>query len=262
MESIIEHSLQIKDEDRNNLSSRWKNGDFELFNNTNRHLNRYRNIIPFSHNRIHLPSSTYINASITQDSKYIMTQSPLSQTKEHFWEMIETYSCDLIVMLVQVQRGKCEQYWPNSFETETFTDFTLTTITSPTITPTTIMTKVSIKSRKTGKERIVTHFNFIKWPDHSVPSVSFSEFNTFLSDPLFSQTENPIVVHCSAGIERTASFIIMKTPLPSHCTELEELILLIKNRIIEMRQQRIGAVQLPRQFRYIVEYFNSLLTLR
>lgn len=266
MDSINKHSLTIKEIDLKDMNKRWENDDYITFSRTNRHLNRYNNIIPFSHNCVKLSSSSkYINASITSDYKYIMTQSPLPGTREDFWEMVHLYKCDLIIMLVKVQEGKCEQYWPEPFKTDLFNNFSITNISIPLVNSSTITTTLSLRRRDAngndyGNERIIKHFNFIEWPDHSIPSIEFSKFDSILKDPIH-QTSNPAIVHCSAGIERSASFIIMKSPIPSDIKKLEDLIAIIRDRIIEMRKQRIYAVQLPRQFKYIVEYFCYILNI-
>ena len=67
-----------------------------------------------------------------------------------------------------------------------------------------------------GTEREIYHFHFKSWPDHGVPQdpgavLGFlSDVNT-RQDKLVKEMMNPgpIIVHCSAGIGRTGTFIVI-----------------------------------------------------
>lgn len=68
-----------------------------------------------------------------------------------------------------------------------------------------------------SEERIVYHFHFVHWPDFGVPD-SPDEFLDFLSvvrqsgcfDVDLNRTESdPVVVHCTAGIGRTGTFVLV-----------------------------------------------------
>ena len=55
----------------------------------------------------------------------------------------------------------------------------------------------------------VTHFHYTAWPDHGVPSDATSLIN-FIKRVREAQphsTEVPLLVHCSAGVGRTGTFI-------------------------------------------------------
>lgn len=71
----------------------------------NRHLNRYRDVIPFDHSRITLQRciNDYVNANLVEIEqarrKYILTQGPLANTITHFWAMVWEQNCKAIVML-------------------------------------------------------------------------------------------------------------------------------------------------------------------
>merc|ERR1739846_79818 len=66
---------------------------------------------------------------------------------------------------------------------------------------------------KSQKERRIYHFHFQAWPDHGVPSDPGCVLQ-FLEDVNSNQeslepTPGAIVVHCSAGIGRTGTFIVI-----------------------------------------------------
>ena len=67
-----------------------------------------------------------------------------------------------------------------------------------------------------AERRTISHFHFKAWPDHGVPHDPGSVLG-FLQDVNLCQTTlneqeldmGPIVVHCSAGIGRTGTFIVV-----------------------------------------------------
>ncbi|KAI0125920.1 protein-tyrosine phosphatase [Xylariales sp. AK1849] len=85
--------------------------------------NRYKDILPFEHARVHLAdksagSCDYINASHVQASRshkrYIAAQGPLPATFDDFWSVIWDHDVRVIVMLTAESEGgtlKCHPYW-------------------------------------------------------------------------------------------------------------------------------------------------------
>ncbi|KAI0484495.1 hypothetical protein GGR56DRAFT_662609 [Xylariaceae sp. FL0804] len=85
--------------------------------------NRYKDILPFEHARVRLPTRKegacdYINASHIQASRshkrYIASQGPLPATFEDFWSIVWDQDVRVIVMLTAEQEGgqlKCHPYW-------------------------------------------------------------------------------------------------------------------------------------------------------
>lgn len=67
-----------------------------------------------------------------------------------------------------------------------------------------------------GDGRVISHFHFKAWPDHGVPHDPGAVLG-FLQDVTLRQStsvdegheQGPIVVHCSAGIGRTGTFIVV-----------------------------------------------------
>ncbi|KAI2467688.1 hypothetical protein F4781DRAFT_423206 [Annulohypoxylon bovei var. microspora] len=87
--------------------------------------NRYKDILPFEHARVHLTGRPegvcdYINASHVQASRsykrYIASQGPLPATFDDFWSVIWDQDVRVIVMLTAESEGgqlKCHSYWQN-----------------------------------------------------------------------------------------------------------------------------------------------------
>ena len=77
-----------------------------------------------------------------------------------------------------------------------------------------IIRVIRLKNKINSEERCVYQIHFIGWPDYGIPDISdgkifitFSEMNRYIDN--FNINRNPIIVHCSAGVGRTGTFICM-----------------------------------------------------
>ena len=87
----------------------------------------------------------------------------------------------------------------------------------------------------------VTHYHFTEWPDHGVPTdkMCMIEFIGHIRKA-HPPERAPLVVHCSAGVGRTGTFIVLDTMLQR--LEQEES-LNIYDFLLEIRHQRVKLVQ-------------------
>ena len=211
----------------------------------NKKKNRYKNILPFDHTRVTLkdahpsvPGSDYINANyITDDCgvvKYIATQGCVPDTVNDFWRMVWQENSRVIVMTTnEIERGrmKCQRYWPEVQKEMDFGPFMVVTV-SEEKKPHYVLRELLIQKAapevfegEDGVEegydeleepRTIYHFHFTVWPDHGVPQDP-AEVLAYLDDVNQQQKQlkelelspGPVVVHCSAGIGRTGTFIIV-----------------------------------------------------
>ncbi|XP_076135016.1 receptor-type tyrosine-protein phosphatase C isoform X3 [Alosa pseudoharengus] len=234
----------------------------EAKNSENQIKNRYVDILPYDYNRVQLSASggggeacaDYINASFIEgfkeQKKYIAAQGPKEETMVDFWRMIWEQKSSIIVMVTRCEEGnrnKCAQYWPSmDRETEIFGDYVLK-IKKEDLCPDYIIRHLTIINRKDkSPEREVTHIQFTSWPDHGVPSEPHqllklrrrvNSFSNFFS--------GPIVVHCSAGVGRTGTYIGIDAMMES----LEaEGVMDIYGYVVKMRRQRCLMVQVEAQY--------------
>ncbi|CAI7990937.1 Receptor-type tyrosine-protein phosphatase H [Geodia barretti] len=192
----------------------------------NINLNRFRNIYPYDDSRVPLKEipgelgSDYINASFVSGycgNRYIAAQAPLNETIDHFWRMVWEYEIEAIVMLtkcVEMTREKSAQYWPESLsETITPGDRLSVTLSSSTPYAEYHIRKLLVKHlTESDKTVTVTQFHYTAWPDHGVPDnvMSVIRFIRHVRKlfPAASQ-DQPLLVHCSAGVGRTGTFITL-----------------------------------------------------
>ncbi|XP_014647953.1 PREDICTED: receptor-type tyrosine-protein phosphatase eta [Ceratotherium simum simum] len=186
----------------------------------NRGKNRYNNVLPYDISRVKLSAQNhstedYINANYMpgyhSKRDFIATQGPLPNTLKDFWRMVWEKNVYAIVMLtkcVEQGRTKCEEYWPSK-QAQDYGDITVA-MTSETVLPEWTIRDFTVKNIQTSESHPLRQFHFTSWPDHGVPDTTDLLINfRYLVRDYMKQIphESPILVHCSAGVGRTGTFI-------------------------------------------------------
>ncbi|XP_074130682.1 receptor-type tyrosine-protein phosphatase eta [Sminthopsis crassicaudata] len=186
----------------------------------NRGKNRYNNVLPYDISRVKLSIQTqvtddYINANYMpgyySKKDFIATQGPLPNTLKDFWRMVwekNIYSIVMLTKCVEQGRTKCEEYWPSK-QTQNYGDITVA-MTSEIILPEWTIRDFTVKNSKTSESHPLRQFHFTSWPDHGVPDTTdlLINFRYLVNDYMKqSPPESPVLVHCSAGVGRTGTFI-------------------------------------------------------
>eukprot|EP00794_Sanderia_malayensis_P014900 gene14900-16444_t len=225
----------------------------------NKAKNRYRRILPFDHTRVKLKDvnpdvlgSDYINADfIDGDSevKYIATQGSLPDTIDDFWRMIYFEHCRIILNVTrEVERGrtKCAKYWPDALETLETENFSIKGINEKE-TPEYVLRdfEVTYKSKPDDVCKRVSQYHYVHWPEHGVPPDPGSVLEVLHDVCLCNKNEGkgPIVVHCSAGVGRTGTFIVIDILLGILQTHGLDSEIDIPKTIQLVRSQRPSMVQ-------------------
>lgn len=248
----------------------------------NKSKNRYKNILPFDHTRVLLHDaeqgivgSDYVNAnyitseedSLEPKKTYIATQGCLPGTVVDFWRMVwQENSRVIVVTTKEVERGKNKvvKYWPDEHTENKEKEWQAHNATykvkflKETVEIDYILRELLlIREPNDGKledPRKMYQFHFQTWPDYGVPADPGSVLN-FLHMVNAQQEAitgaGPIVVHCSAGIGRTGTFIVIDILLNQIKTHGFDCDIDIQKTILMVRSQRSGMVQTEAQYKFV-----------
>eukprot|EP00055_Hartaetosiga_balthica_P017296 m.114810 g.114810 ORF g.114810 m.114810 type:complete len:1000 (+) comp9283_c5_seq1:123-3122(+) len=248
-------------------------------------LNRFRDILPNPATRVMLsqipedPTLEYINANYIRGyghcsaREYIAAQAPMRTGVFNFWRMLWETKVHTIIMTTQFiesNKSKCAEYFSEDPSASVLPNFvfgpesllfhvqTLTKQVKPEYEIRVIRVTVH------GESRDITHFWHTSWPDHDVPKLPSGEMNTTGSLNILHEVRqhrrkvgdtNPLLIHCSAGIGRTGTLIVIDHAMRG----IENGDVIDINKIIaELREDRMALVQHVNQYKFcyqaVVEY--------
>ncbi|XP_034102498.1 tyrosine-protein phosphatase 10D isoform X2 [Drosophila albomicans] len=222
----------------------------------NRPKNRFTNILPYDHSRFKLQpvddddGSDYINANYmpghNSPREFIVTQGPLHSTREEFWRMCWESNSRAIVMLTRCfekGREKCDQYWPIDPVPIFYGDIKVQLMTNTHFLDWSI---AEFMVSRNCESRIMRHFHFTTWPDFGVPEPpqSLVRFVRAFRDRIGTDMR-PIIVHCSAGVGRSGTFIALDRIL-QHINKSDYVD--IFGIVFAMRKERVFMVQTEQQY--------------
>ncbi|NXK84836.1 PTPRV phosphatase, partial [Amazona guildingii] len=186
--------------------------------------NRYPHVLPYDHSRVKLsqlgedPHSDYINANFmpgyTSRQEFIATQGPLKKTIEDFWRLVwEQNVCNIIMLTVCMENGRvlCDHYWPSESAPVSYGQVRIHLLMQSSSEEWT-MRKFKLWHEGVRAERHVSHLHYTAWPDHGIPesTTSIMTFRELVREHIQSTKDaGPTLVHCSAGVGRTGTFIAL-----------------------------------------------------
>ncbi|RUS71753.1 hypothetical protein EGW08_020484, partial [Elysia chlorotica] len=233
----------------------------------NRPKNRFTNILPYDHSRVKLlptdddEGSDYINANympgFNSKREYIATQGPLPATRDDFWRMVWEQSARNIVMLTRCQekgREKSDHYWPTDSDPKFYGDLHVVVL-NETHMPDWTVTEIRVSLGE--QSRNVRHFHYKIWPDFGVPKdrTSLIRFVRMVRERLVREG-GPIITHCSAGVGRSGTFIVLDHLLQM-IREKDEVD--IFSIVYKLRKERVLMVQTELQYKFIHECLLCVL---
>lgn len=110
---------------------------------------------------------------------------------------------------------------------------------------------------KYGLKRKIYHFFFKKWPDHGCPKDPAHLINFIRKIKTYRLSSySPIVIHCSAGVGRTGTFIALDIIMQRLKYEFK---INIYETVKKLRFQRMKMVQTLEQYMFLYESAYELV---
>ncbi|CAL1529511.1 unnamed protein product [Lymnaea stagnalis] len=228
--------------------------------NENKLKNRYGNIIAYDHTRVVLDvegediHDDYINANYidgyNKKKVYIAAQGPSKPTLNDIWRMVWKENSKTIIMLTnstESGKKKCDQYWPDN-GCEQYGNIVVQLLNIDILPDFTIRTFLISKG---GQSKYVKQFHYTTWPDHGVPRFGHSLLLFRQKIRTYDYLDNgTVVIHCSAGVGRTGTYIAVDTQLEK---AKSEGIIDVYNFVHLMRTQRVNMVQTLEQYVFVYD---------
>uniref|UniRef100_M4BXG4 Tyrosine specific protein phosphatases domain-containing protein n=1 Tax=Hyaloperonospora arabidopsidis (strain Emoy2) TaxID=559515 RepID=M4BXG4_HYAAE len=238
--------------------------------------NRYNNILPFEKTRVKLTdlADDYINANYI-DGGYIACGAPVPAAIRDFWHMV--WQCDVHVVLmltkfVEQARLSADMYWDTHVDQAVDFDGVFVKLVAENEMPSS--PSIMVREFKVWKvddagqeseSRAIQHFQLTSWPDHGVlqdyqvVGQLLHSVNSYQHEASrLHNVDARVVVHCSAGVGRSGTFIAIDILLKQLNRVLTETIdneeeraqaihhaMDIPRVVHRLRSQRPGMVQTP-----------------
>jgi len=194
-----------------------------------------------------------------------LAKRPLEKTVDDFWLMVYQQNSSTVVMLcncIEMNRDKSWQYWPLEVghtmvlgESREDIGLEVTMVDSEDRGHYIIRT-FTLTNTVTRVKRKIKQFHYINWPDFNVPK-SPDQFLEFLLEVrksgCFLESCGPPVVHCSAGIGRSGTLILVDSSLVLAAMGEELSLSRVVEMLLDMRSYRMGLIQTEDQLRFSVD---------
>ena len=244
-------------------------------------LCRYSNIRCYKDNYVKISSPhELINASWIHfpfEDSFISAQAPLKNTIDDFWTMCFDYDINIIIMLCNLEENgkeKCVEYWEN--DKRDLKDSTASTMdtnfiinyTTEQINNDIIIRNINIrdKNKEENNEKKIKQIHYGSWPDHQSLDIQDIYGNILFMFNLVDKEigHNPIVVHCSAGVGRTGTFIALYNLYRDilnqiHNKNNKKITINFMNLVRKLKEMRMHLVETEDQYKLIYKFVSKFL---
>ncbi|XP_065658260.1 receptor-type tyrosine-protein phosphatase S-like [Hydra vulgaris] len=176
----------------------------------------------------------------------------MKNTINNFWLLCWEQNVQVIVKVIKLEgrgRSKCEQYWPDH-GSEIYGTIRVELKSELKLCNDCIRT-FEISSTVNGEVRVVKHYQYLQWPDPGLPSCPGPVLAFVRRVHSFEPPGcRPTVVHCSAGVGRSACYIAIDAMLER--IKYDNMID-IYGYVNMMRLQRNFMVQTDEQYMFVYD---------
>ena len=225
-------------------------------------LCRYSDIITYRDNRVKLfTQDGFINASwihMPSINSFIATQGPLKYTVEDFWEMIFNNDVKIIVMLcnlVENNSEKCANYWEENISKYEI----IKTSNDTPIDQGLIVRRFQLYNKKNYESKNIIQIHLTTWNDHTAPSSNYYKIIKIINLVDKCKQNSPVVVHCSAGVGRTGTFLSIYNLYHEILGQINnkytrEIKFSIMNLVRKLKEMRMFLVENEEQYIFLYEF--------
>ena len=182
------------------------------------------------------------------------------------------YDIKLIIMLCNLEENgkqKCVEYWDNVIKIDVSVSISSNFeifYTTEKINDDIIIRTIDVKNMNNEKEKTIKQIHYGSWPDHQSLDINKVYGNILFMFNLVDKEidHSPIVVHCSAGVGRTGTFIALynlyKNILEQiHDTNNTRIIIPFMNLVRKMKEMRMHLVEREDQYELIYNFVSKFL---
>jgi protein tyrosine phosphatase len=196
--------------------------------------------------------------------------------------MIDEQNSKVIVMLCKEIEGgkkKCANYWNDKEEIGKFENYEITvTKEEEKQEQEYIIREINLgykseEKKSANKDKKITQIHFIGWPDYGVPNIKngnvFDHFIEIIEKVDEKRRGSPVVVHCSAGVGRTGTFIAMYFLYKEIMGQIKEnknknknkneIVFNVFNLVRKIKEMRLHMVQVFEQYKFIYDFVVHVL---
>ena len=200
---------------------------------------------------------------------FIATQGPLEETVEDFLSMCIQYDVQFIVMLcnlIEEDKEKCAKYWDRKFINHEVLKRVETSYVSED--RSLLLRKLNIVKEKENEGKNIDQIQFIGWDDHEGLTNEYYDKIILIIDYIDTykkdNPDSPIIIHCSAGVGRTGTFICMymiyqelkEQILNKNLTEIK---ISIMNLVRKIKEMRMYSVENENQYAVLYHFADYIL---
>ncbi|GBP95932.1 Tyrosine-protein phosphatase 69D [Eumeta japonica] len=179
----------------------------------------------------------------------------MESTINDFWRMIWEQHLEIIVMLTNLEeynKTKCAKYWPEKLDLKPYGDINVKFILKKSgdyLVRTLDIFKRNSLNEDEEESRQITQYHYLVWKDFMAPEhpQALIKFIRHIN-VVYSVQRGPILVHCSAGVDRTGTLVALDSLLQQ--LEEEDQVSIF-NTVCDLRHQRNFLVQSLKQYIFL-----------
>ena len=126
-----------------------------------------------------------------------------------------------------------------------------------------IKRKLEMKNINNCQFKNVYQIQLTTWDDHTAPINNYNKIIKMIQFIDDNKEDFPVIVHCSAGVGRTGTFISMYNLYHEILEQIkdnkEEIIFSIMNLVRKLKEMRLYMVENEGQYKLLYQFVNILL---